>query len=326
MTFSESSANNPNEAGSAAAQGPDYSFNGEKPVSLPLPMMPKLKFFSLLLGLFIYPRLAILNVRVHSQWIRALSVIIVSALLAAFLQAILSVPEFTRQCDTISKYCADTLHSLTYMTDTNTFSWDNNELQLPSTHSLEGCRIDFLNDKESFDRKAAIDSDDIWGMFFSQKDIGVWSRNVSDTRSIIIMDNLPNKKLAEIFRQLGTPHENSFTLNHDGIMRVGRMVVPCISLCCGIFYSFVYFQLVFTCVIIFVIMSLLFNRIDKAPFSAVVASSLACVIPPFLLTLVASLLPFVTIDIDTLFTIFFVIYLIIIFLDRSVVIRQIRRI
>ena len=288
----------------------------------PLATMPRQKTHSLLFGLFFYPRLAILNARVHCMWFRTLAIIVVSAIVAAIIQAAIATPEIDKQCKNIVKSCADTLQSITYHTDKKTFSWGNDKLTLPYTQSTDGFKIDVIASKESFDRKAAIASDDDSGIVFSPQTIAFWMRNAADEQYIILFDNISHNNLSSIFRSVGEPHENSFTLSHDNILQIGLGMEIWIIVFFAVKFLFIYFQMIFTCVVIFVIMSLLFNRIDKAPFTAVVASSFACVIPPFLLTLVASLFPQIPMDVDTLFTIFFVIYLIIIFFDKSVVIRR----
>ncbi len=284
--------------------------------------MPRLKLFSLIIGLFIYPRLAILNSRVHRIWFRTLLVIIVSAVIASIIQAAMVAPEIGEQCQNIAQHCATTLHSITYHIDTKTFSWGNKKLTLPFTQSTDAFRIDVLADKSGFDRKAAVASDDDSGIIFSPQAIGFWTRNAADDRYIILVDNFPQRNLASFFRQLGQPKDNGFTLEQKDILQIAAGLEFWIIVFCALKYLFIYFQMIFTCVVIVVIMALLFNRIDKAPFTAVIASSFACVIPPFLLTLVASLFPQIPLDIDTLFTVFFVVYLIIIFFDKSVVIKR----
>ena len=85
-----------------------------------------------------------------------------------------------------------------------------------------------------------------------------------------------------------------------------------------------YLYILVSCIVIFMLMSLFFRGADRAPFTAVLASNIACLIPPFLITLVLAVTPLIRVtsdNISTCFTVFFVIYLVIILLDRSVDVR-----
>ena len=289
----------------------------------PLPTMPRLKLFSLLIGLFIYPRLALLNARMHRLWFKTFAIIACSAIIASILQAILVAHGLKVKCEKTVQLCADTLESITYHTDTQKYSWGNEKLTIPHTQSIDGFRLDVIADSASFDRKGAIESNDDGGIIFCPQTIAFWIRDYSDDdQSSIHIVKLPHQSLSSIFKHLGKPHENSFTINHDTILQFSLWLKFWLIVLNALIFLFIYFNMIFTCVFIFVIMSLLFNRMDKAPFSAVIASSFACVIPPFLLTLVASFIPQIPLDIDSLFTVFFIIYLLIIFFDRSVIIRR----
>lgn len=294
----------------------------QETVSANLPdVFPKMTLGRFLVALFAYPRLAILNARSNKTWGQCILIIFVMSVLTAVVKSYLLLPELKQQSNTAVELCIDTLGGLIHNVKDNSFDWLNKDIETPHTARSGNWRIDVLQARDEFNQADTKLQNETWGIIVARDKISFWTRNVMDASALLFVDNIPQQTISDFFRQLGTPGEDSFTLSPEELRTIGAHLPLVLSFILVLYYAVSFIELIFTCIVIFVLMSMMFRRSDKAPFGAVLASSLACTLPPFILALGFSLIPAIPVPVNTLFTIFFVIYLVVLFLDRSVVIK-----
>lgn len=289
------------------------------------PLPPKMGTLTFLWKLFLCPREAILNARIHRTWLRCALIILVAAALAAAVRAVQEQPAISRLLRTAQQLLAGELGALRYTPATRQLSWGRDGGK-PRAHtaSRDGFRLDTAASALDLRRQQLAEASEDCGLFLAQDAFICWKRLSPGSSQIYLFDLHGQRVLEDVFRQYGQPEEGALVLSEETLATLFGAVAPFVLVFCIVQNLSEYLYILVSCVIIFMLMSFFFRGADRAPLTAVLASNVACLIPPFLITLALAVTPLIRVttdNISTCFTIFFVIYLVIILLDRSVDVR-----
>ena len=289
------------------------------------PLPPKMGTLAFLWKLFLCPREAILNARLHRTWLRCALIILVAATLAAAVRAAQDRPGVSRLLQTAQELLVGELGTLRYTPATGQLSWGEAG-GAPSTLSASrgGFRLDTAASALDLRRQQLAEASEDCGLFLAQDAFICWKRLSPGSSQVFLFDLRAQRVLEDVFRQYGQPEDGSFVLGKETLAAIFSAVSPFVLVFCIFQNLSEYLYILVSCIVIFMLMSLFFRGADRAPFTAVLASNIACLIPPFLITLVLAVTPLIRVtsdNISTCFTVFFVIYLVIILLDRSVDVR-----
>lgn len=282
---------------------------------------PKMSFGQFIVALFIYPRLAILNARFTCAWFRCLFILVAAAVLATTIHLYNDSSEYNQTFQSAENLLAGHLVPLVYSPADNWLEWGDNSPV--DTFSNQTFRLDTADRYADFDTHTLETTPEDRGLIVTHDSLVYWLRQPESTQPVFF-NVTRNKIFADTIRVFGEPRDRAYALTAPAFSQLWNYLRKVCFISIGIQSVFNYLFLAFTCVFFFSLVSLVCRHRDPTPFSAIIASSFACIIPPFLLTLALSFVPWLNITDNRLsnaFTIFFVIYLIVITFDRSVVIR-----
>ena len=242
----------------------------------PMPV-PKFSLLKLVVGLFVIPRLAILAARYHKTWGKMLLLIAFSTFIFSGIHALQKKTSIDERCQSLATIVADNLFALTSNTTATAFDWDIN-LELPFSVMNDVWQLDVVDHLDAFSHNDFVSDKVDWGIVIAHDKIAAWTRDISDSNAIIFVDNFPVKTTAELFRTFGEPQDSGFRLDNDALhLLASSILAPVMTFMYGFQYAFLCLNLMFTCIFLFVVISLIFRwRTDNASFGAVFASSLAC--------------------------------------------------
>lgn len=294
----------------------------------PPPLPVKLGMLTFLWKLFLHPREAILNARIHRTWFRCLFIVLTAALLASVIHTWQRLPDINRQFQTVQDLLAANVDSLRLNPQTRELSWELKGRQNPVINTASnGFKLQADDAPLKLNKRELEESDEQAGLYLAKNALVCWKRMAPGSNHLYFFNLHEHKLVEDVFRQHGQPEGNAFVIDQTVIQQILGIARPVIMLLDMMQTLFEHLYIVGSCIFIFMLMSLVFRSLDRAPFTGMLASNIACLIPPFLLTLMlasTSIVKVNTGNISTCFTIFFVVYLIIILLDRSISIKIIK--
>ncbi|MBR5838833.1 MAG: DUF1189 family protein [Victivallales bacterium] len=285
----------------------------------PAPIMQRMPFRYVFLGLFLWPKLSLLTIRLQGGWFAPLALILACALGGSVVKASLTSPEFVDKFHQLTKVLSETLGTLQVKNDA--LQWSSEE-KLPRTVNGDEWRVDILGPEDNADFGKIEQGVDTKGLVVSDKGLRFWFRSPDTGKLFPMKFDFPIPYVISFLNTYGTPRQNIPTMTPHELEKCPLRLHPFIFVCVACINFSLYLQPIFLCSFIFVVLTLVFRRERWLPFGNLLASALCSCTPPFLLALIYDQFPLWQIEYHSLFVAIFFIYLIIILIDKSVIIRK----
>ncbi len=279
------------------------------------PMMPRMPFRYVLLGLFLWPKLSLLTVRLQGGWFYSLLLIILCAIGGSAIKASLNCPKYVESARRLTTVVGEKLGTL--QARNGKLQWSSEE-ELPQTHIDNDWRLDVLGQGDRLNLREIEQGIDTKGLVINATGIRFWFRSQDTGRLFPMNFDFPVPYLISFMEVYGKTQDNIPTITPEQLNLCPRRLLPLFFLCLACYHTSMYIQPVLLCSFIFVILTLIFRRERGLPFGNLLASALCSCIPPFLLALVYDQFPLGNIEYHSLFVTVFFIYLILILIDKSV--------
>ena len=286
---------------------------------IPAPLMPRMPFRYLFMGLFLWPKLSLLTIRLQGGWFAPLALILACALGGAAIKASFYSPEYVQKFQQLTTMLGENLGTLQVKNDV--LQWSS-QGELPQTVTKHDWRLDILGPDNSLDLGTIEQGVDPKGLVVSNNGFRFWFREPDTGRLFPMKFDFPIPYVISFLNAYGTPQHNIPTMTPAELMRCPLKLYPFMFVCLACINFSLYLQPIFLCSVIFVVLTLIFRRERGLPFGNLLASALCSCTPPFLLALLYDQFPLWQIEYHSLFVAIFFIYLIIIIVDKSVIVKK----
>ena len=260
-----------------------------------------------------------MTIRLQGGWFAPLALILACALGGSVVKASLTSPDFVEKIHDLTKVLSETLGTLQVRNDA--LQWSSEE-KLPRTVNGDEWRVDILGPEDNADFGKIEQGVDMKGLVVSDKGLRFWFRSPDTGKLFPMKFDFPIPYVISFLNTYGTPRQNIPTMMPYELEKCPLKLHPFIFVCVACINFSLYLQPIFLCSFIFVVLTLVFRRERWLPFGNLLASALCSCTPPFLLALIYDQFPLWQIEYHSLFVAIFFIYLIIILIDKSVIIRK----
>ena len=279
------------------------------------PMMPRMPFRYILLGLFLWPKLSLLTIRLQGGWFYPLLLIILCAIGGSAIKASLNCPDYVESARHLTTVVGEKLGTL--QVRNGSLQWSSEE-ELPKTYIENEWRLDVLGAEDRLNIREIEQGTDMKGLVVADGGIRFWFRSQDTGRLFPMNFDFRVPYLISFMEAYGKPQQNIPTITPDELNKCPRRLLPLFFFCLSCYHVSMYLQPIFLCSFIFILLTLIFRRERGLPFGNLLASALCSCTPPFLLALIYDQFSLWNIEYHSLFVTVFFIYLIIILIDKSV--------
>lgn len=277
----------------------------------------RVPYRQVLLALFLRPHIAFLTVREQRRWGKALLVLLILASLGGVGRMLFKLPDTVALVGNVSGQVVALLGEL--WVDEGRLHWSE-DVELPQVVATGGWRVDILAPDAEPPTLAWRSGREEHGLILRSDRIDMWVREGKRVQTVPV---LPPEKMSALGESLGAG--GGKRLAPGELVAYARVMTFLMSPFIALLYTLVLIKPVFTCVLIFVVTSLLFHPEWRISPGGLLAVSLHFCIPPLITGIVYSFIDLPGWDFQSIFMLIFLIYLLFVFWDTRSFLREASR-